>query len=76
MNYTKPSNEKLIEILFEDMKKMDSVNKRLQREINDLRVQLENVPNDMKMMDSILKDLTREVYELKSQVRDSRRGDN
>ena len=76
MNYAKPSNEKLIEILFEDMKKMDSVNKRLQREINDLRVQMESVPNDMKMVDSILKDLTREVYELKSQVRDSRRGDN
>jgi peptidoglycan hydrolase CwlO-like protein len=61
----RPSNDSLIDTLFEDMKKMDSVIKRLQREINDVRNASENTPNDMKMMDSILKDLTREVHELK-----------
>ena len=71
---TRPSNDSLIDILFSDMEKMDSVNKRLQKEISDLRNATENIPNDMNMMDSILKDLTRQVHELKAQLRDSRRG--
>jgi polyhydroxyalkanoate synthesis regulator phasin len=69
MNHKRPNNEELIDVLFEDMKKMDSVNKRLQREINDLRIELENVPGDMRMMDSHIKKLVREVSELKNQSR-------
>ena len=71
---TRPNNNSFIDTLFSDMKKMDSVNKRLQEEINDVRNATENIPNDMKMMDSILKSLTREVHELKAQLRDSQRG--
>ena len=65
----RPKNDNLIDTLFGDMKKMDSVIKRLQREINDVRNATENTPNDMKMVDSILKDLTREVHELKMESR-------
>ena len=72
----RPRNENLIDILFGDMKKMDSVIKRLQTEINDLRIKTENVPGDMKMMDSVLKDLTRQVHELKAQLRDAQRDRN
>ena len=61
----RPSNDSLIDTLFEDMKKMNSVIERLQREISDVRNATENTPNDMKMIDSVLKDLTREIHELK-----------
>jgi len=71
---TRPDSDSLIDILFSDMEKIDSVNKRLQKEISDVRNATENIPNDMKMMDSTLKDLTRQIHELKAQLRDSRRG--
>jgi len=71
---TRPDSDSLIDILFSDMEKIDSVNKRLQKEISDVRNATENIPNDMKMMDSTLKDLTQQIHELKAQLRDSRRG--
>ena len=72
MNNIRPSDDKLIDILFEDMKKMDSVNRKLQREISDLRVKLENMPDDMKMMESHIKKLTREMNEIRNQMRNTR----
>tara|TARA_Y100000034_G_C6876127_1_gene400697 strand:+ start:244 stop:489 length:246 start_codon:yes stop_codon:yes gene_type:complete len=72
---TRSRSENLIDTLFGDMKKMDSVIKRLQREINDQRIKTENVPKDMKSMDSILKELTQQVSDLRAQVEDLRRGD-
>ena len=74
MNNERPSNERLTDILFDDMKKMNSVIEDLTRQVNDLRIKTENVPNDMKMMDSILKDLTRQVHHLEAQLRNGQEG--
>ena len=70
----RPKNEYLIDTLFEDMKKMDSVIKRLQREINDVRVEAEPAFEQVKSMDSHIKKLTREVHELKAQVSSNNEG--
>ena len=70
----KPNNSDLINTLFGDMKKMDSVIKRLQEEINDVRIRAENIPEDMKKMDSILKELTKEVHNLRAQASRTTRG--
>tara|TARA_Y100000310_G_scaffold341391_1_gene440383 strand:- start:1008 stop:1250 length:243 start_codon:yes stop_codon:yes gene_type:complete len=73
MKDDRPKNEYLIDTLFGDMKKMDSVIKRLQIELNDLRIKTENIPKDMKSMDSVLKNLTREVNDLKNLVPEMRK---
>ena len=73
MNNKRPKNEYLIDTLFGDMKLMDTIIKRLQVEINDLRIKTENIPKDMKSMDSVLKNLTREVNDLKNLVTEMRK---
>ena len=73
MNNARPKNDNLIDTLFGDMKKMNSVLERLQREISDVRNATENTPNDMKSMDSVFKNLTREVNDLKNLVTEMRK---
>ena len=67
---TRPSNDRLIDILFDDMKKMHSVVEKLQREVSDLQNMTESIPKDMKMIDSSLSDITRQLDELKNKFRD------
>jgi len=68
MNNARPSNDELVDILFGDMKKMDSVIKRLTQEINDVRVHAPR-QDDLREMDSHIKKLTREVNDLRNQLR-------
>ena len=67
---TRPSNDRLIDILFDDMKKMHSVVEKLQREVSDLQNMTESIPKDMKRIDSSLSDITRQLDELKNKFRD------
>lgn len=66
----RPSNDRLVDILFDDMKKIHSVVEKLQREVSDLQNMTENIPKDMKMIDSSLNDITRQLDELKNRFRD------